>query len=105
MKFTAILLSALAMSVLVSSAPRASSESLHSNADTLDVNYVNRRERAERYFDNCADSASTCLFLLETRVNADELRRDSGDDAADNYIAGFEDYIRKFDPELAAEIL
>lgn len=54
---------------------------------------------------NCADSASTCLFLLETRVNADELRRDSGDDAADNYIAGFEDYIRKFDPELAAEIL
>lgn len=45
------------------------------------------------------------FFLLETRVNADELRRDSGDDAADNYIAGFEDYIRKFDPELAAEIL
>lgn len=105
MKFTAILLSALAMSVMVSCGSKGSSESIHSNADTLDVNYVNGRERAERYFDNCADSASSCLFLLETRVNADELRRDSGDDAADNYIAGFEDYIRKFDPELAAEIL
>lgn len=105
MKLTAIVLSVFTLALMVACGPKETSESSRNSADTLDVNYVNGRDRAEYFFDTCTDSASTCLFLLETRVNADELRRDSGDDAADNYLAGFEDYIRKFDPELAAEIL
>lgn len=105
MKLTAIVLPVFTLSIMVACGSKETSESSRNSADTLDVNYVNGRDRAEYFFDMCTDSASTCLFLLETRVNADELRRDSGDDAADNYLAGFEDYIRKFDPELAAEIL
>lgn len=50
------------------------------------------------------DTTALCNRLLDVRTRESDLRHRFGDDTADSYISGFEDYIEEHDRALAEKL-
>jgi len=77
----------------------------NNNAIVDSVAFEEGREHAANMFDTCPDSVAMSLYLLDTRAIIDEILDDRGTAAATDYERGFTEYIRFYDPEMAAKIL
>lgn len=67
--------------------------------------YEMGRSHAANMFSTCGDSTSLRTYLLDTQAKLHEIEQKNGRQSAYDYRHGFEEYVKFYDPVLAAEIL
>lgn len=79
----------------------------HSSQPTTVVDstiYEMGRSRGADMFSACNDSTEMRIYLLDTQAEIYDIEQKKGRQSAFDYRRGFEDFVKFYDPALAAEL-